>query len=136
MTEHAPALTGDETANRALVARTAFEHESIWVPMFVVQHWNAGEMFIRDKTFTDCLIEGPAVMAVMDNTVFDSCAMGTTTDSRTLLYRPVSQEKMSGVVGFSNCRFVRCRFIQVGFTGSDELLAELEGIKSRSEARS
>lgn len=137
MTDQAPEMTAEEKAGRALVARTEFNKEAVWLPMLTVQHWNAGEMFVKDKTFTDCLIEGPAVMAVMDGTHFDSCAMGTTTDAKTLLYRPVSRDKMAGVIGMSNCRFVRCRFVQVGFTGSDELLAELEtGITARSETSS
>lgn len=136
MTDQAPPMSAEEIG-RAIVARTEFEKEAVWLPRLAIEHWNAGEMFIKDKTFTDCLIEGPAVMAVMDGTFFDSCAMGTTADARTLLYRPVSQDKMAGVIGMSNCRFVRCRFVQVGFTGSDELLAELEqGVKPLSEATS
>lgn len=133
MTDQTPEVTAGTPTGDDLVGRTEFNQEAIWLPMFVVQHWNAGQMFIKDKTFTDCLIEGPAVMAVMNGTVFDSCAMGTTKDARTLLYRPVSQDKMAGVVGFSNCRFVRCRFVQVGFTGSDELVTELASIATLSE---
>lgn len=133
MTDETPKMSAEEAAGRALVARTTFEKEAVWLPMLAVQHWNAGEMAIKDKTFTDCVIEGPAVMAVMNGTTFDSCAMGTTTDVKTLLYRPVSKTMMAGVIGVGNCRFVRCRFVQVGFTGSEELLTELEnGIKTSS----
>ena len=135
MTDQTPTMSADEAAGRALVARTHFEKEAVWLPQLTVQHWNAGQMSIKDKTFTDCLIEGPAVMAVMDGTNFDSCSMGATTDVRNLLYRPVGQVKMAGVVGMSNCRFVRCSFVQVGFTGSDELLAQLQdGIRPASDA--
>lgn len=135
MTDQAPTLSEAEAAGRALVARTHFEKEAVWLPQLAVQHWNADQMFIDGKTFTDCLIEGPAVMAVMNGTTFDSCAMGTAADVRTLLYRPVSQTKMAGVVGMANCRFVRCRFFQVGFTGTDELLDELAaGIQPLSRA--
>jgi hypothetical protein len=131
MTDQTPAMSAEEAAGRAIVARTSFQKEAIWLPQLAVQHWNAGQMAIDGKTFTDCLIEGPAVMAVMNGTHFDSCAMGTTTDVRNLLYRPLSTTKLAGVVGVSNCRFVRCRFVQVGFTGQEGLLAELEGgIKS------
>ncbi|MBF0665862.1 MAG: hypothetical protein IR159_10045 [Brevundimonas sp.] len=137
MTDETSAPTGEmspeEAAGRALVARTSFEREAVWLPQLAVHHWNAGQMAIDGKTFTDCVIEGPAVMAVMNGTVFDSCAMGATSDMRTLLYRPLSQDKMAGLVGVKNCRFVRCRFVQVGFTGSDALLEELQGLKSLSE---
>jgi len=135
MTEPTQDMSPQEAEGRALVARTSFEKEAVWLPQLAVQHWNAGQMAIDGKTFTDCLIEGPAVVAVMNGTVFDNCAMGTTTDVRTLLYRPVSRSKLAGVVGLSNCRFVRCRFVQVGFTGSDEMLEDLEkGVKPLSEA--
>lgn len=134
MTDTPAPMSAEEAAGRANVARTEFRKEAVWLPMLAVQHWNAGEMAIRDKTFTDCVIEGPAVMAVMNGTFFENCAMGTTTDVRTLLYRPVSDQKMAGVVGVANCRFVRCRFVQVGFTGSEDLVEQLTtGIKSLSE---
>ena len=124
-----------EMMSRDLVTPTAFRKEAVWLPAMMIQHWNAGQMVIEGKTFTDCLIEGPAVLAVMNGTRFDSCAMGTATEVKSLLYRPVSQKTLAGVVGMSNCLFVRCRFAQVGFTGSDELLEELEGaIRRLSDA--
>ncbi|WP_291832146.1 hypothetical protein [Brevundimonas sp.] len=125
MTDTPSPMPLDAMANQDLVSRDAFEKEAVWLPAMAVQHWNAGKMSIEGKTFTDCLIEGPAVVAVMNNTTFDSCAMGTTTDTRNLLYRPMGQ-KLAGVVGMSNCTFVRCRFAQVGFTGSDGLLEQLQ----------
>ena len=135
MTDQTPTLSDEEAAGRALVARTTFENEAVWLPSLAVQHWNADQMFIDGKTFTDCLIEGPAGIAVMTGTVIENTAMATTTDVRYLLYRPVGQTKMAGVVGMANCRFVRCRFVQVGFTGSDQLIDELTaGIKPLSQA--
>ena len=123
----------DEAFGRELVARTTFEKEAVWLPLLAVHHWNAGEMAIRGKTFTDCVIEGPAVMAVMAGTLFDGCAMGTTTDTNNLLYKPMGQ-KLAGVVGMADCTFVRCRFVQVGFTGSDDLLNDLRtGIQAASK---
>ena len=134
MTDQNPTPSSEEAAGQAMVARTRFEKEAIWLPQLAIQHWNAGQMFIDGKTFTDCLIEGPAVVAVMNGTQFDNCAMGTTTDVRNLLYRPVGQDKMAGVVGMANCVFLRCRFVQVGFTGSDFVLEELQGgVRARSE---
>ena len=136
MTDQTPTMSAAEAAGRALVARTSFEKEAVWLPALAVQHWNAGQMTIEGKTFTDCVIEGPAVMAVMSGTTFDNCAMGATTDMRNLLYRPLSTSKLAGVIGMGNCRFLRCRFVQVGFTGSDSLLEELgDGVKSLSEVK-
>ena len=118
-------MSADETFGRELVARTSFEKEAVWLPSLAVHHMNAGQAFIDGKTFTECLIEGPAVMAVMNGTTFDSCNMGVASDPRTLLLQPLG-DKIAGVVGMSNCRFVRCRFAQVGFTGSPELLQQIE----------
>ena len=118
-------MSADETFGRELVARTSFEKEAVWLPSLAVHHMNAGQTFIDGKTFTECLIEGPAVMAVMNGTTFDSCNMGVASDPRTLLLQPLG-DKIAGVVGMSNCRFVRCRFAQVGFTGSPELLQQIE----------
>ena len=134
MTDQTPAMSAAEAAGRALVARTSFEKEAVWLPSLAVNHWNAGQMSIDGKTFTDCVIEGPAVMAVMTGTTFEACAMGVASDIKTLLFKPMGS-KMAGVVGMSNCKFVRCQFVQVGFTGADDLLTELQGgIAKQSDA--
>ncbi|WP_312598897.1 hypothetical protein [Brevundimonas sp.] len=118
-------MSPDEKFGRELVARTTFEKEAVWLPSLAVHHMNAGKTFIEDKIFTECLIEGPAVMAVMNGTTFDGCNMGVAGNPRTLLLQPLG-DMIAGVVGMSNCRFVRCRFVQVGFTGSPELLKQIE----------
>ena len=125
MTDKTSKMSAEEAAGRAMVARTSFDKEAVWLPLLAVNHWNAGEMAIADKTFTDCVIEGPAVIAVMNGTVFDSCNMGAAANPRNLLLKPLG-DKIAGAIGMSGCRFVRCRFAQVAFTGADALLAELE----------
>jgi len=124
----------EEAFGRALVARTTFDKEAVWLPNLAVHHWNAGLTTISGKTFTDCLIEGPAVLAVMTGTAFDSCAMGMTTDPKTLLLRPLGAS-VAGVIGMADCKFVRCRFVQVGFTGADGLLDELQAHIASGNAR-
>lgn len=128
-------MSAEEKAGRALVARTQFTREAVWLPSLLVQHMNASQTFLDGKTFTECLIEGPAVMAVMDGTTFDGCNMGVATNPRTLLYRPLG-DKMAGVVGVANCHFVKCRFVQIGFTGSDDFLSQMEStlLGARSQA--
>lgn len=120
-----PEMSAEEAAGRALVARTSFEKEAVWLPQLAVQHWNAGQMMIEGKTFTDCLIEGPAVLGIGEGVQFDGCNMGTATDVRTLLLTPRGP-KAVGVIGFKDCRFVRCRFMQIGFTGPEDTVAEME----------
>lgn len=125
MTDQTPKMSPAEAAGRAMVARKSFEKEAVWLPLLAVNHWNAGEMVVTGKTFTDCVIEGPAVIAVMNGTVFDSCNMGAAANPRNLLLKPLG-DKIAGAIGLADCRFVRCRFAQVAFTGDEALLAELE----------
>ena len=111
---------------RDLIDRTHFEKEAIWLPLMAVHHMNAGELVIRGKTFTDCVIEGPAVVAMVDGVTFDGCNMGVTTDPTSLFYKgqgPV----LIGAVGLADTRFIRCRFVQVGFTGHDDAVDKMAG---------
>ncbi|WP_292032333.1 MULTISPECIES: hypothetical protein [unclassified Brevundimonas] len=124
MTDQTP-MSPEEKFGRELVARTTFEKEAVWLPSLAVHHMNAGQTVIDGKTFTECLIEGPAVMAVMTGTSFDTCNMGVAEDPRTLLLDPRG-DMIAGAVGMSNCRFVRCRFVQVAFTGAREMLDQIE----------
>ena len=82
---------------------------------------------ITGKTFTDCLIEGPAVIAAVGDTTFDGCDMGVTKNPHSLLYK-AQGPLLVGVIGFKDCKFERCRFRQVGFTGHDDFV---EGMKDK-----
>lgn len=124
MTDQTP-MSPEEKFGRELVARTTFEKEAVWLPSLAVHHMNAGQTVIDGKTFTECLIEGPAVLAVMTGTSFDTCNMGVAEDPRTLLLDPRG-DMIAGAVGMANCRFVRCRFVQVAFTGAREMLDQIE----------
>lgn len=128
MTDQGPQI------DQPLVARTAFEKEAVWLPNLAVQHFNSGASVIDGLTFTDCLIEGPAVMMVVDGVTFDGCSMGVTKDPNNLLVQPVG-ERMTGVIPFSNTRFVRCQFVRVAFTGHPDFMAGFaEGLRGASEA--
>ena len=118
-------MSPEEKFGRELVARTTFEKEAVWLPSLAEHHMNAGQTFIEGKTFTGCLIEGPAVMAVMHGTTFEGCNMGVASNPRTLLLQPLG-DMIAGAIGMSNCQFIRCRFVQVGFTGSPEMLEQFE----------
>ncbi len=113
-----------EAFGRELAARTTFEKEAIWLPLLAVHYLNADQAVIESRTFTDCVIEGPGMIAIMNGTTFENCHMGVTENVRSLLYRPLGP-RLVGAVGFSNCKFVGCRFKQVGFTSSDVVLDSL-----------
>lgn len=122
-----------EAFGREIVARTTFEKEGVWLPLLAVHTLNSGEAVIRDKTFTDCAIEGPALVAVLKDTTFEGCNMGAATDARSLLYAPEGPQ-LVGAIGLQNCRFVRCRFVQIGFTGSPAFLKDMATQLVRPEA--
>ncbi len=127
------ASPADSVAGRDLLERTTFETEAVWLPAMAVQHLNAGNSVIDGKTFTDCLIEGPALLAAIDNVTFENCNMGEAQEPRTLLVQPMGP-KVAGGIAVSNTRFVRCRFVLVSFTGHPDFLKSVEDTLSAQRA--
>ena len=119
MTDPTPAPTPD------FLHTSSFEKTAIWLPQLAVSHFNAGRKTIDGQTFRDCLIEGPAVLAVLDGCQFEGCNMGLAADVRSLLVKPMGP-LLVGSIPFSNTRFIDCRFFMVGFTGSDPVLEQFE----------
>ena len=84
-----------------------------------------GGAIIEGRTFTDCMIEGPALMLVLDGVHFDSTNFGETGgDVRNMLFRPMATMAI-GAIPVRNCTFRNCRFNTLGITGSDDLLQML-----------
>ena len=115
-----------EAFGRELAARTTFEKEGIWLPLLAVHAFNAGETVIADKVFTDCVIEGPALMAVLGGVTFEACNLGIATDPRSLFYK-AHGPMLAGVIPLARTRFIQCRFVQVGFTGQDAIIDAMAG---------
>ena len=87
---------------------------------------NGGGAIIEGRTFTDCFIEGPAVMLVLEGTHFEGVNFGPTGgDLRNILFRPMSGQRAIGAVPVRNCTFRNCQFHTLGITGSDDLLQML-----------
>jgi len=85
-----------------------------------------GQAVLEDRTFTDCHIEGPAVMLVLEGVHFDSTNFGSTGgDLRNMLFRPLSGAMAIGAIPVRNCTFTNCQFISLGITGNDGLLQML-----------
>ncbi|MBI2261365.1 MAG: hypothetical protein HYU62_06840 [Caulobacterales bacterium] len=113
-----------EAFGREIVARDTFEKEGVWLPLLAVHTMNSGEAVIKGKTFTDCVIQGPAVIAVLSGTTFEGCNMGAASDAASLLFAPRGP-RLVGAIGLQECRFVRCRFVQIGYTGSAAFLEDM-----------
>jgi hypothetical protein len=113
-----------EEHGRKLVARTDFSNEAVWLPLLAVYHLNVGQPLIRGRTFTECVIEGPALVALMDGVSFEGCNMGLATDPASLFYKPQGPV-LIGTVAFADTKFIRCRFVQVAFTGHTESIDQM-----------
>jgi len=100
-----------------------YTDQQIWLPQLIARSMSAGSAVIKDRTFTRCRLEGPAVMLAAGGVHFDACDMGYTGgDIRNLLLRPVGPEKVIGAIAFQDCAFRECSFYAVGFTGSPAFL--------------
>ena len=105
---------------------------SVWLPQLFMETSRAGAPIVENRTFIDCLIEGPAVLLPLEGCHFDGCNMGDAQgDPRNLLLQPAGPQRVTGAVPLKHCTFINCRFLGVGFTGSkaylDEMTAALGG---------
>ena len=84
-----------------------------------------GGAVIEGRTFTRCVIEGPALMLVLEGVQFDGTNFGQTGgDIRNILFRPLGGRGI-GAIPVRNCTFRACDFDAIGITGNDSLLQML-----------
>jgi len=85
-----------------------------------------GGAMIEGRTFTDCYIEGPAVMLALEGVHFDSVNFGPSGgDMRNMLFQSMSGRMAIGAIPVRNCTFRNCQFNTLGITGNEELLRML-----------
>jgi hypothetical protein len=84
-----------------------------------------GGVMIEGRAFTDCRIEGPALMLVLDGVHFDNTNFGKTGgDMRNMLFQPLGNVGI-GAIPVRNCTFTRCQLETIGITGDESLLKML-----------
>lgn len=84
-----------------------------------------GGVMIEGRTFTDCVLEGPALMLVLEGVQFQSTNFGPTSgDLRNMLFQPMGNMGI-GAIPIRNCTFTNCRFNTLGITGNEDLLQML-----------
>ena len=84
-----------------------------------------GGVMLENRTFTDCVLEGPALMLVLEGVNFESTNFGPTGgDMRNMLFKPMGNVGI-GAIPVRNCTFTNCRFNTLGITGSEDLLQML-----------
>lgn len=84
-----------------------------------------GPALIQGRTFKGCRIQGPAIVLASDGVTFNETNFGDSRgDIRNLVMRPVG-DKAIGTIPMRDCAFIGCEFYGVGFTGTDEFIAQI-----------
>ena len=84
-----------------------------------------GGVMIEGRTFTDCVLEGPALMLILEGVHFEGTNFGPTGgDIRNMLFQPMGDVGI-GAIPIRNCTFTNCRFNTLGITGNEDLLRML-----------
>jgi len=113
---------------RTLTDPFATTFEELDISLFDLFRANAlaGRGELSGRTFSNCQIEGPALMLVSESVRFERTNFGVAKgDPATLLLRPVSPKLVTGAIPVENCAFIGCRFVGVGFTGSEAFIQEI-----------
>jgi hypothetical protein len=93
----------------------------------------AGSAMVEGRTFINCRLDGPAVMAAVGGCEFDSTDFGYASgDIRTMIIRSAAPNRMIGALPFKDCKFIGCMFFAVGFTGPDSFLNQIQALETRS----
>ncbi|NBB16479.1 hypothetical protein GVN21_14025 [Caulobacter sp. SLTY] len=105
--------------------QAAYDRQAVSLVDLLRARMAKGERVVKGVTFTDCRIEGPAVMLVL-GCQFEGSDFGNPSgDIRNLILRPASQSAVIGAIPVDSCSFTRCAFVGVGYTGADHFLDQL-----------
>ena len=101
-----------------------FEQVTIVVSdLFRASVMTSQEPLIQGKTFTNCVIEGPAVLLALSGVSFEACQLGLTSDDpRSLMLMPMAKDRVVGAIAGKDCTFRGCQFFAIGYTGTDAFL--------------
>lgn len=114
---------------QALGLGPIYSKVEIWLPLLIHEAALRGESVIEGKTFSECRIHGPAVIIPISGCQFEGCALGASDgDMRNLMFQPLGPTKITGAIAFRNCRFERCDFLGVGYSGAPDFLEQLRSI--------
>lgn len=122
MTDAATAVAGD-TRQLGPLAREFTGGRFALFDLYRANVQSGGGAVLEGRVFTDCVIEGPAVMLALEGVRFEGVNFGQTGgDMRNMLFRPMSGQMAIGSIPVRNCTFRNCQFQTLGITGPDELL--------------
>ncbi|MCF8506598.1 MAG: hypothetical protein K9G59_16950 [Caulobacter sp.] len=90
----------------------------------------SGQTIIEGRTFTNCRLEGPAIVAILSGVTFQTTDFGYTGgDIGRLVWRSASATGVVGAIPFRNCVFTGCSFFATGFTGPESFLQQILALK-------
>lgn len=103
-----------------------YQGRGVWLPQLYLETTRTGSGVIENRTFTDCIIEGPAVLFPLGACTFESCDLGAGDGAPSdLTFIPGGPKRIIGAVPLRNCSFIRCRFSGVAFTGNKAFLDKM-----------
>jgi hypothetical protein len=80
---------------------------------------------VRDQSFVDCEIKGPAIMRPTECEFVSSSFDGALDE--VFWEVPLERQRFLGVVSVERCRFENCTFTDIGIAGTKEALDKLRG---------
>lgn len=97
-------------ANDSELSGSYINGRSLYIFDLRRQNW-----MVRNKTFENCFVRGPAVVAVLASTDFVNCSFAEGGDRNSLVW-PVAPGRADhiGAIGLQGCIFRNCTFLRVG----------------------
>ena len=109
-----------------------FKDEAVPIHDLFRECLRSGQTVIENRTFTNCRIEGPAVVVVLEGVNFDSTDFGYTGgDVGKIVWRTESRTGVVGAIPIRNCEFKNCSFFAVGYTGPEPFLQQILALKTK-----
>jgi len=104
----------------------SYENQAVSLYELIRARLAIRETVIRGVTFTNCRIEGPAVMLVVGGCRFEGVDFGNPNgDIRNLVLRPESPTAVIGAIAVQDCAFRGGHLIGVGYTGGASFLDQI-----------
>jgi hypothetical protein len=73
---------------------------------------------VRNKTFQECDLVGPAIVSIGGKSVVEYCSLEGPTGGKIESHLVLMQDKvLFGAIRFTDCGFLRCRFVDIGMAG-------------------
>ncbi len=111
---------------RDLGSRKAFNGVVVSLPA-LIEAATAANVVIEGRSFTDCVIIGPAILSPGAGTLFNGCNFGDVEGNpRNLLVKPAG-DRIIGALSVAGCVFEGCLLNGVGLVGDEGFITAFLG---------